>query len=115
MTPKKEQIIPEDALRRAHEKGLSLAEAGRVLGVSPQAVSYRWRQLGLKPHRKTRLPKTKRVHLTFSLHPSVSRLIVSLARRLGISKSEVVSEAVKSMVEKYKYTRQHKQEKENKS
>jgi len=103
-----EEQVTNEALKRAHEKGLSLAEAGRVLGMTPQGVSYRWRVMGLKPHGRRRMKKTKKTYVTFSVHPSVVRLIDSLARKLNVSKSEIVTQAVKLMTENHKYVRKQK-------
>jgi hypothetical protein len=110
----KKEGISEEAFRRAHEKAMSLKEAARVLGMTPQGVAYRWRVMGLKPHGKSRLPKSKRtVPAFFRLPKSIVHLIDSLSRKLGLTRSEIVSEAIKMMVEKYKYTRQQKIERED--
>lgn len=103
--------VDDEILKRAHEKGLTLREASDVTGLSPWGVSQRWRTMGLKPHGKRRAPKSERtVPAFFNLRPVIVRLIGSLSRKLGTTKSEVVSEAVKLMVEKYKYSRLQKRE-----
>ena len=101
----KKERVNDDALRRAHDKGMSLGEAAKVLGMKPQGVSYRWRVMGLKPHGKRRLPIAQRtVAATYKVRPSVIQMINLLAQKLKTTKSEVIAEAVKLMVEKHKLT-----------
>ena len=104
--------VNDEVLKRAHEKGLTLKEASDVTGLSPWGVSQRWRTMGLKPYGKRRPSKIERTVPAFlNLRPVIVRLIESLSRKLGINKSEVVSEAVRLLVEKYKYSRSQKKEK----
>jgi Zn-dependent peptidase ImmA (M78 family) len=42
-----ELLMPEEAVRAAHEEGLAVAEIARRFGVSPPALQWRLYNLGL--------------------------------------------------------------------
>ncbi len=93
--------VSNEALMDAYRKKMTLNQAAEALGISRQAVSARWKNLGLRPHRAgEKRGKT----VTLSIRPSTDRALNVLSRHLGLSRSAVVDQAVKSLLDALKAT-----------